>query len=126
MTLSDSRRPWSLFILFFIIIVAIATSTVFVLGRLIDITTAIKVRRFVPPFYCWFQKLIDVVNQCQEKAYKEIAIGGDSLYDNISHATDLIAIFNVYNCFLSLLFSRILFTIICEWTLQYMASLNID
>ena len=40
----SSKRPWSLFILFFITIVVIATSLVFVLGRLIDITTAVKVR----------------------------------------------------------------------------------
>ena len=63
-----------------IIIVVIAASLVFVLasGRLIGITTAVKVRRTVFLFYRRLQKFIDVVNQHQEEAYEEIAIGGDS------------------------------------------------
>jgi len=42
-----SRRPWSLYILFFIVILVMETSLVFVLGRLIDISTTAKVMRSV-------------------------------------------------------------------------------
>ena len=104
---SSSRRPWSLFILFFIIIVVIATSLVFVLGRLINITTSVKVRHIIVLFYFRFQKLIHVVNQRQDEAYEEIAIGGDSSDNDISHATELVELFNVCNHLPSLSFSRI-------------------
>jgi len=107
----SSRHPWSLFILFFIVVVVIATSLVFVLGRLINITTAVKVRRSVFLFCFRFQKLTHVVNQRQGEAYKEIAIGGDSSDNDISHATELVKLFDVCDRLLSLLFSRIRFII---------------
>ncbi|RDB19547.1 hypothetical protein Hypma_013386 [Hypsizygus marmoreus] len=62
------RRPWSLFILFFLLLVCVAGSLPFVLGRLVDITTTIIHQR---------------------EHYQEVAVMGDNSDTDIARATAL-------------------------------------
>ncbi|KAG5651681.1 hypothetical protein H0H81_007842 [Sphagnurus paluster] len=68
------RRPWSIFVVLFLLLVAIAGSLTFVLGRLVDINTT-------------------VLHQLE--SYEEVAVMGGNSDDDISRAAALRSAFNV-------------------------------
>ena len=86
-----SKRPWSLFIVFFTVLAVLAPSLPFLFGRIMRIETFTRVRPTALPLPCVFLTF----GQNQRMKYREVLITGDLSPDDISRATERIAGFNV-------------------------------
>ncbi|KAF4602489.1 hypothetical protein EYR40_005698 [Pleurotus pulmonarius] len=70
-------RPWSLYVVYFLLLVLLAASLPFILGRLVEISTRITVLR----------------TQNQHIDYREVALKGDLSAIDLTRATELLPVF---------------------------------
>ena len=68
-----SKRPWSLFLVFFVVIAILAPLLPFIFGRIVAIETFVSVRVTYPPPF-WYSLNFE---QNKRKVYREVLIAGD-------------------------------------------------
>ena len=88
---SSSKRPWSLFLGFFVVLATLAPALNFLFGRIIVIDAFVSVRATDLPSFLYSL----IIEQNQRTTYREVLIAGDLSQEDLDQATVQLGEFKV-------------------------------